>query len=69
MVFTFITLGLELFLIGLIYKNYRNKLLMEAAQYILINLALNNVILKPLLLLVFALSIQNLDFVNSFIIK
>lgn len=60
MVLVGVTICLDLFLLALIYKNYRNTMLINSSVNLLINLALDNVIVKPILLMFFAIPIRNI---------
>ncbi len=64
---TCITICLDLFLLGLVYKNYRNTMLINSSINLLINLALDNMVVKPVLLMFFAIPIRNIQFVDDFI--
>lgn len=63
------SLVLNIALIGLVYKNYRNQFLVSAVENFLITCAVDNLLVKPLVLTVTAFFIKNVLFIDQFIDK
>ena len=66
---TSLSLLINMVLISTVYKNYQNALLLAAAQNFLITIALDNVLVKPLVFAIVSFSIKNTHFVDVYIDK
>lgn len=63
------SLLINIIFIGLVYKNYRNQFLMSAVLNFLITCAVDNFLVKPVILTITAFFIKNVMFVDQFIDK
>lgn len=61
------TIVINLMLIGLTYKNYKNSKLSTYANSTAFNLLLDNFVARPIISVLFAIPMSRLDAVSSFI--
>lgn len=64
-----LSLLINILFIGLVYKNYRNQFLISAVENIFITCAVDNFLVKPLILTITAFFVKNVIFVDEFIDK
>ena len=56
-------------LLWFVYKNYNNALLLSAILNFFITLALDNFVVRPVILAIYAYPIKNIHFIDVFIDK
>ena len=67
--FSFISIAVNLVMIGLIYKNYKNSRLSPYASNVGFNLLIDNFVMRPIMSILIAIPLSRLEVANSLITR